>query len=136
MRLRNAVVIFLGIVIQSCSHQSEEQRANLNHVKHIEMAIYRQSRDSGFMPTQTWTPLEVSDAAKLVRWLNLKDGWKQCPETYAPAKVFRGEGFNLNILPSHSAVLNHANDQGEWRQICIELKAEDADFFRQLLKEN
>jgi hypothetical protein len=136
MILRCMVVISLGFVIQSCSDQKKEAKINLKQPETIELAIYRESSGSQFTATQTWTHLKNGDAAKLVQWINAKVGWKSCLATYAPAKVFRSGVFNLNILPSQSAVLNHSNDQGKWRQVCVELNADDVDFFRSLPKEN
>jgi hypothetical protein len=54
------------------------------------------------------------------------DGWRPSLVTYAPGRVVRGNGFNLNLLPGGLCVLNYSlSDRPQ--QVVRQVAAADAE---------
>lgn len=60
-------------------------------------------------------------------WLTVhRDGWSPSVVSYAPSRVVRGDGFNLNLLPNGLCVLNY-DLSGSPRQVTRSLGPAEAE---------
>jgi hypothetical protein len=68
-------------------------------------------------------------AQAVAAWLAAHEGgWSPSLITYAPGRVVRGEGFNLNLLPGGLCVLNYGPiGSPAWQQVVRRVSAAEAE---------
>jgi hypothetical protein len=87
------------------------------------LETYENGRPQG----ERTVPPGSSDELAITTWLHVhKSGWHLDFNTYAPGRLVKGDGFNLN-LSGRVCVLNYDPDgQGDWVQVSRTLEESDA----------
>lgn len=129
LRIGRSIVLLICFISVGCGDPSMAVNITIQANERVQCCELRNDRGLYSTDPAHCVSLRQEDAQKLAQWVRGKGQWSPDRNTYAPALVFKGQFFNLNVS-ALSAILNYSTATDHWRQVRTPLTPSDAELLK------